>query len=199
MIDPNKPNVKFAITGDDSASIKQSQDIKTDGTLMTIDEMLEALSTYYHRPISTRELKISIIESYATLFTLLGTEFVETNYATIVKHVFKDILECENNNNSKHITLDAPTSAFIRAQVFFLLHNTIGKRLLSEQGQASAIHILVTQWLKSWPSLVTNQPPPSKNILITAINLVSALVAELEGATVSVQVSLTKLIIFLIS
>ncbi|CAO3620701.1 unnamed protein product [Cunninghamella echinulata] len=183
MIDSNKPNIKFAITGEDPPTNRHSQEIKSDGTLMTIDEMLELLSTFYHRPTSTRELKTSIIESYATLFTLLGTEFVETNYATIVKHVFKEILECEN----KHVHLDASTSAFIRAQVFFLLHNTIGKRLLSEQGQASAISILVTQWLKSWPTLVSNQPPPSKNILISAINLVSALVGELEGAAVSVQ------------
>ncbi|KAI8097095.1 armadillo-type protein [Halteromyces radiatus] len=185
MVDPNKPNVKYAMTGDKSVTItKKSQGLQADTSLMSVDEMLEQLSTFYGRPTTSREIKIGIIESYATLFTLLGTDFVDTNYSTIAKHLFKEILE----GGSKTTTiLDASDGAFARAQVFFLLHNTIGKRLLSEQGQASAIRILVTQWIKLWPSLIPNQVPVSKHTLICVTNVVSSLICELEGASVSVQ------------
>ncbi|KAI8337917.1 armadillo-type protein [Chlamydoabsidia padenii] len=181
LTDPNKPNIKYAMTGDDPLATTR-KGVQSDTSLLSIDEMLQQLSTWYNRPTtSTREIKVAIIESYATLFTLLGTEFVETNYAIIVKHVFCDLLE----GGVK--TVDPASGAFARAQVFFLLHKTIGKRLLSEQGQASAIRILVSQWIKSWPSLTPNKPSVNKHTLICATNLVSALVGELEGAAVSVQ------------
>ncbi|ORZ22294.1 armadillo-type protein [Absidia repens] len=184
MTDQNKPNIKYSMTGGDPlATTKKVQGIQSDTTLLTIDEMLQQLSVCYNRPTTTRETKIAIIESYATLFTLLGTDFVETNYATIVKHIFSELLE----GGSKPMVVDASSGAFNRAQVLFLLYNTIGKRLLSEQGQAAAIRILVTQWIKSWPSLTPTKPSANKHTLICATNLVSFLVCELEGAAVSVQ------------
>lgn len=200
MTDPNKPNIKYSMTGNDPLAATSSRKgqaatiIHADTSLMTIDEMLQQLSTWYNRPptIATREIKIAIIESYATLFTLLGTDFVETNYDTIVKHVFCELLE-GGGGNSKSLaaagTIDPASGAFARAQVFFLLHNTIGKRLLSEQGQAQAIRILATKWIKSWPSLTQNKPAVNKHTLVCATNLVSALVCELEGAAISVQVN----------
>ncbi|KAG2213412.1 hypothetical protein INT47_009085 [Mucor saturninus] len=178
-MDPNKPNIKHASTGEGAKTTEES--LGKGCTLMSIEEMLSQLSTCYNRINASRELKTSIIESYATLFVLLGTEFVEANYATITKHILHEILD----NNKAPIT--ASDGAYLRAQVNFLLHSTIGKRLLSEQGQANAIRLLVSNWIKKWPALMANQTAPNKQILICVTNLASELVCELEGAASSIQ------------
>lgn len=152
---------------------------------MSLEEMLSQLSAYYNKPNMSREVKTGIIETYATLFVLLGTDFVEANYATILKHVLCEILDSKKE-------LNASESVYLRSQVNFLLHNTIGKRLLSEQGQANAIRLLVSNWIKKWPPLMANQTAPSKDILICATNLVSELICELESASNSIQVKKKK-------
>lgn len=179
-MDPNKPNIKHALTGEGAKKTEES--LGKGSTLMSIDEMLSQLSTCYNRLNASRELKTGIIESYATLFVLLGTEFVEANYATISKHILEEILD------SNKTPISASDGAYLRAQANFLLHNTIGKRLLSEQGQANAIRLLVNNWIKKWPPLMVNQSAPNKQILICVINLISELVCELEGAASSIQV-----------
>ncbi|CEP08433.1 hypothetical protein [Parasitella parasitica] len=178
-VDPSKPSIKHASTGEGAA--KQTEEALRKGvTLMSIEEMLGQLSSCYNRLNAPRELKTGIIETYATLFVLLGNEFVEANYAAITKHIL-----CEILNPSKIST--ASEGAYLRAQVHFLLHYTIGKRLLSEQGQANAIRLLVSNWIKKWPALMANQSAPSKDVLLCVTNLVSELVCELEGASSSVQ------------
>ncbi|KAG2232739.1 hypothetical protein INT48_009265 [Thamnidium elegans] len=178
-VDPNKPNIKHASTGEGAK--KTEEQLGKGCTLMTIDEMLAQLSVCYNRLNSSRELKTGIIESYATLFVLLGTEFVEANYAVISKHILEEILD------SHKTPITAADGAYLRAQANFLLHNTIGKRLLSEQGQANAIRLLVNNWIKKWPPLMANQSAPNKQILICVTNLISELVCELEGASRSIQ------------
>ncbi|KAI7871589.1 armadillo-type protein [Spinellus fusiger] len=182
IVDPNKPSVKYALTGEDTSSIAlDPQTTQTGAPLMTIEEMFGQLSACYNRPNVSREFKIGLIETYATLFVLLGTEFIEANYGVIVKHVLNELLD-----NPKNI-LGPADGTFTRAQAYFLLHNTVGKRLLSEQGQASAIQLLVTDWIKSWPPLLPNQIPPNEHTFICATYLISSLVCELQGAVSSVQ------------
>ncbi|KAI9480776.1 MAG: armadillo-type protein [Benjaminiella poitrasii] len=176
-VDPNKPNIRHAITGEGA---KKTEEAGKTVTLMSIEEMLSQLSTCFNRPNASRELKTGIIESYATLFVLLGTDFVEANYSAILKHILCEILD-----TAKPLT--ASDGAYLRSQVNFLLYNTIGKRLLSEQGQANAIQLLVSNWIKKWPPLMANQAAPNKDILICVTNLASQLVCELEGAASSVQ------------
>ncbi|KAI9022184.1 armadillo-type protein [Phycomyces nitens] len=181
-VDPNKPTIKYATTGEDNGPVQsEAQVVRADATLMTTEEMLGQLSAHYNRPNASRELKIGLIETYATLFVLLGTDFVESHYGIIVKHVLTELLD-----STKNVSGPAE-SAFTRSQVYFLLHGTIGKRLLSEQSQANAIRLLVTDWVKTWPPLLPNQEPPNKHALICAANLISSLVCELEGAVSSVQ------------
>ncbi|KAI8641511.1 armadillo-type protein [Parasitella parasitica] len=177
-VDPSKPNVKHALTGEGS---KKTEEALGKGvTLMSTEEMLGQLSSCYNRLNASRELKTGIIETYATLFVLLGTEFVEANYAVITKHILCEILDPSRIST-------ASEGAYLRSHVNFLLHHTIGKSLLSEQGQANAIRLLVSNWIKKWPALMATQSAPNKDVLICVINLVSELVCELEGASSSVQ------------
>ncbi|KAI8365216.1 armadillo-type protein [Radiomyces spectabilis] len=178
ITDPQKPHIKYAMTGDDNPT--DTPEAKAT-PLLSIEDMLNQLSTCYNRPNVSRDTQVGVVEAYATLFVLLGTEFVELHYAKIAKHLIHEFLHPVKN------VLNASDAAFTRSKVIFLLHNTIGKRLLSEQGQATAIRLLVTDWIKTWPPLMPNQPQPNKHALICATHLVSALVSELEGAARAVQ------------
>ncbi|KAI8967355.1 hypothetical protein BDF20DRAFT_900626 [Mycotypha africana] len=193
-IDQNKPNIRYASTGVDSKKTQAigEENIAKTVTLLTIEEMLAQLSLAYNRPSSSRELKTGIIETYATLFVLLGSEFAEANYTIITNHLISEILD-------KHEKLAASDAAHVRSQVNFLLYNTIGKRLLSEQGQANAVRLLTVNWIKKWPPLMTNQAAPSDDILICVIDLISRLVCELEGAASSVQDILIEPLFVLLS
>ncbi|KAI8980927.1 armadillo-type protein [Pilobolus umbonatus] len=175
--DPNKPNIKYATTGEHLKIVDSS--LSKERTLMSIEEMLSQLSTCFNKPNVSEELKTGIIETYATLFILLGTEFVESNYYIITKHILNEIID--NKNLTPH------EGAYLRSQVNFLLHNTIGKRLLSEQGQANAIRLLISNWVKKWPPLMTNHVAPNKHTLICVVNLISLLVCELESAANVIQ------------
>lgn len=176
-VDPNKPNVRHATTG--ATHAPETEAGMPTLTLMSLDDMLAQVATAYNRQNASRELRIGLIETYATLFILLGTECVEQSYPTIAKHILHALLTNEAT---------ASEGAFARAQVMFLLHNTIGRRLLSEQGQAAAIRFLIADQIKRWPPLKAGQAPPSKQILMCATHLVSALIRELGGGAHAVQV-----------
>lgn len=191
--DPNKPAVKrisTAITTD----VSTPEDLASkETTLLSMEQMLLQLSTAYNRLTAPKELKAGIIETYAALFIQLGTRFVESNYAAIVKHLFTELL-----GNLRNV-INQSDAAFIREEVFFLLNDVIGRRLLSEQGQASAVDVLINEWIKAWPALMPNQVAPNKQALITAVNLVSSLVSELGGAVLPVEPILISPLITLLS
>ncbi|KAL4206381.1 hypothetical protein CU097_005637 [Rhizopus azygosporus] len=190
-VDPAKPNIRHATTGEETVPAKAEDAVSGKSvTLMSVEDMLSQISGCYNRPNSSRELRTGLIETYATLFILLGTEFVEANYDTITKHVLCEILDKE---------LSASDSAYLRAQVNFLLHHTINKKLLSEHGQAFAIKTLTNNWIKKWPPLMANQVAPSKQILLCVTNLISQLVSELEGAASSVQEVIVEPLFVLLS
>ena len=46
------------------------------------------LSTAFNRPSTARKPRIGIIEFYAALLVDFGHQFVENNYAVIVRHFF---------------------------------------------------------------------------------------------------------------
>ncbi|CEG80418.1 hypothetical protein RMATCC62417_14760 [Rhizopus microsporus] len=190
-VDPAKPNIRHATTGEETVPTKAEDAVSSKSvTLMSVEDMLSQISGCYNRPNSSRELRTGLIETYATLFILLGTEFVEANYDTITKHILCEILDKE---------LSASDSAYLRTQVNFLLHHTINKKLLSEHGQAFAIKTLTNNWVKKWPPLMANQVAPSKQILLCVTNLISQLVSELEGAASSVQEVIVEPLFVLLS
>lgn len=179
--DPSKPTVKRISTAVSTDASVPEDIASKDSTLLSMDQMLGQLSSTYNRLTTSKELKAGIIETYAALFIQLGTRFVESNYAAIVRHLFTELLGNLRN------TVNQSDAAFIREEVFFLLNDVIGRRLLSEQGQASAIEVLINDWIKAWPALMPNQVAPNKQALITAVNLVASLVSELGGAVLPVQ------------
>lgn len=181
-VDPSKPAVKRISTAIPTDLSAVPEDVASKETsLLSIEQMLSQLSLTYNRISTPREVKAGVIEAYAALFIQLGTRFVEINYAIIVKHLFNDLLGNIRN------TINQSDATFLREDLFFLLNDVVGCRLLSEQGQANAVQVLINDWIKTWPALMPNQAPPNKQCLITAINLVSSLINELGGAVLPVE------------
>ncbi|RUP46507.1 armadillo-type protein [Jimgerdemannia flammicorona] len=170
-----------ALSGSVVANGDGDSGVAPERSLMTPEEMLAHLSTTYNRIGVSRETRTGVIEIYASLFINLGTKWAEQHYATITRHLLVELADNARNTATKYDALSA------REHVAFLLHDVIGKRLLSEQGQAAAVRVLITDWIKNWPALMPNQTTPSKWIIVCAVNECSALLWALGGAANTVQ------------
>ncbi|WVQ76597.1 hypothetical protein IAR50_006269 [Cryptococcus sp. DSM 104548] len=157
--------------------ITSAPEDKSAKTLVTIQEMLKYISVPYNRPQSPRKLRNALIDVYATLFSTLGAEYVEANYAEIVKHIMTEIVTPQKGPTSRYEELAT------RAAADLLLRDLIGERLLSEPGQVNAIRELVGSYLKKWqPTLLPGQPKIDKNVLIIALREIAGLLEQLGNA-----------------
>lgn len=148
--------------------------------VLSVEEMLMHLSSIYNKQ-STREVRSAIIEAYSALFIKLGTKYVELNYAEIARHLLKELVSHPKNANSRYDTLS------VREHCGLLLRDVIGTRLLSEQGQVTAVRELVHNWVKQWPASTHTQVEPTKLSLVCAVNEISGLLLDLGGAASTVS------------
>ena len=68
--------------------------------LLGAAEMLALLSTAFNKPSTVRKARIGIIDFYAALFVNLGPQFVENNYAVMVRHLLVDIIPHPRNSTT---------------------------------------------------------------------------------------------------
>lgn len=161
--------------------------------ILSPSEMLSHLSAQFNKPNASRKTRIGIFDFYHTLITTLGTTFVETNYALIVKHFFTEIVGVSRASSSRYESL------MIRKLVGVILRDLIGVRLLSEQGQISAIQELSRSYLKKWPALMPGQIAPDPSVLVIALKEVAGLVQQLGNAPPPVQDALADPLVTLLS
>ncbi|BGP57657.1 hypothetical protein JCM8202v2_005301 [Rhodotorula sphaerocarpa] len=167
-------------------------------TLLSPIEMLAQLSSPFNRATSTRRFRNALIDVYAELFKNLGAAWVEHYYADILKHLI-DQIGCGaaaglgwiawNPRAAERID---PTRArydaiAARKAVSILLSDVISAQLLGEAGQIAALREVGTLYLKKWPSLMPNQPGPSKQTLLIAIDETTNLLRRLGCAPAAVQ------------
>ncbi|KAI5117719.1 hypothetical protein M0805_001805 [Coniferiporia weirii] len=155
-------------------------------------EMLCQLSTQFNKPNTSRKTRIGLFDFYTTLITTLGTSFVELNHATIASHFFTEIVCAPRASKSRHEVL------LIRKLVGIVLRDLISMRLLSEQGQISAIQELSKSYLKKWPALMPGQVAPDSSVLVIALKEVASLVHQLGSAPPPVQDALAEPLITLL-
>ncbi|GJJ09041.1 hypothetical protein Clacol_003263 [Clathrus columnatus] len=161
--------------------------------VLSPEEMLLRLSSQFNKPSATRKMRIGIIEFYATLFSLLGPQFVESNYGLILRHLMQEIVQTPKSIASRYEKL------LIRKLVSVLLRDLIGARMLSEQGQIGAIHEISSSYLKRWPALLPGQVAPSPLVLVIALKEVAALLQQLGNAPPPVQDALSGPLVELLS
>lgn len=163
-------------------------------TLLTTAEMLKYLSTPYNRLGSPRQLRNAIIDVYVTLFSSLGSSYVESHYAEIVKHITDELVLPQRSQASRFEVLTT------REAVGLLLRDLIGVRLLSEQGQVMAIREWTNNYLKKWQT----QPLPgstktNKYVLVVALREVAGLLEQLGNAPASIVEILAEPLVRLLS
>jgi len=115
---------------DISSSIHAAAEITK--PMLTPSNMLSLLSVQFHRYHGSRKTRIGIFDNYAALLIKLGGSFVESHYSLVISHL-AEIISNPRSRSSRYDTL------LVRSLVGILLQDLIGVRMLSEQGQISAI------------------------------------------------------------
>ena len=172
-------------------------------TLLTPKEMMSIISTLYNKSATSRKLRNGLIDVYATVFTVLGSEWVEQSYGEIVKHLLEEIANGPSAGtsytgwNAKLAERTDPARARFdaistRKAVEILLRDVLSGRLLSESGQISAITEMCESVLKKWGNLLPTREAAggagvSKQSLIIVLNEISGLLSSLGWAPVSTQ------------
>ncbi|KAG8907510.1 hypothetical protein FRB99_003883 [Tulasnella sp. 403] len=159
--------------------------------LLSPSEMLSQISNHFNKPTASRKTRIVIFDFYAALLNLLGPTFVEANFAVIFKHFADEIIASTRANAAQQDAL------LIRRLVGTLFRDLIGVRMLSEQGQISAIKELAS-YLKKWPALMPGQTAPAPNVLVAALAEVAGLLQQLGNAPPPVQDALSDPLIQLL-
>ncbi|TBU59882.1 clathrin-coated vesicle protein [Dichomitus squalens] len=161
--------------------------------VMTPTEMLQQLSTHFNKPQASRRTRVGIFDFYSALLSLLGSSFVESNYALIVTHFMTEIVSNPRNSGSRYEII------FVRSLVEVVLRDLIGVRMLGEQAQIAAIQELSNTYLKRWPALMPGSSAPSPLCLVIALREVSGLVQQLGNAPGPVQDALLDPLLNLLS
>ena len=164
---------------DISSSIHAAAEITK--PMLTLNDMLSLLSVQFHKFHGSRKTRIGIFDIYATLLTKLGASFVESHYSSIILHLLGIVVN-PRSVSSRYDTL------LVRSLVGILLRDLIGVRMLSEQGQISAIQELANAYLKRWPAMMPGQVAPPSSVLVFTLREVAGLLQQLGNAPPPVQV-----------
>ncbi|RDB24443.1 HEAT repeat-containing protein 5B [Hypsizygus marmoreus] len=156
-------------------------------------EMFAHLASHFNKPNVTRKTRIGIFDFYAALLTRLGPSFVEPNFSLIVNHLMTEIVTSPRNATTRYETL------LVRSLVGILMRDLIGVRMLSEQGQISAIQELANAYLKRWPAMMPGQVAPSSPVLVIVLREVAGLLQQLGNAPPPVQDALAEPLVTLLS
>ena len=142
--------------------------------MMTPVGMLDQLSLPFLRSSTNRKTKAALLDVYATLFEMLGSVWVNSNYTVILKHLIDDL-----PNHSRGSSLSRADVLNVRTGVSLILRKLVGERMLGEQAQVLAIQEICVNYLKKWPAVMPDQQPPSKTTLSLALAEISGLLVQL--------------------
>jgi hypothetical protein len=173
-----------ATADDDTAGPGVAAPTEITKPLLGVAEMFALLSTAFNRPSTTRKIRIGLIDFYAALLVDLGPQFVENNYAVIIRHFLVDIIPHARNSTTRYEVL------LVRKMVGVLLRDLIGVRMLSEQSQIAAIQELSSSYLRKWPALIPGKTAPDAKVLVVALKEVAGLLQQFGNAPPPVQVCL---------
>ncbi|PWN53232.1 hypothetical protein IE53DRAFT_199598 [Violaceomyces palustris] len=150
-------------------------------TMLSLNGMLDQLSHPFLKPSTSRKSKAAILDIYASLFTMLGSDWVLSNYPSILKHLIDELANHSRGSSPRAEVLG------VRTGISIILRKLIGERMLGEQGQVLAIQEISNEYLKKYPSVMPEQQPPSKYTLVLALDEVAGLLAQLGSAPPQVQ------------
>ena len=112
-------------------------------------EMMTIIGTLMSKQTTTKKQRVGLLHTYCALFNLLGPSWVEANYALILTHLAKDLM------NAPKISMGSKVDrAWTRKAVGILLRDVIGERMLSEQGIISSVMDVVNGIIRPFLSAI---------------------------------------------
>lgn len=145
-------------------------------TIMTPKVMFDQLAFPFLRIATTKRGRGAILDVYATLLEALGSDWVQSHYEIVLKHLIDDI-----PNHARGLSTRAEVLN-IRIGVGLILRSVVGERMLGETAQVAAIEVISSCFLKKYPVLMPGQHPPSKYSLVLALNETAGLLGQLGSA-----------------
>ncbi|KAG9318303.1 armadillo-type protein [Chiua virens] len=163
---------------DDGTNLGVSETMKP---LLSPGEMLSQLSAHFNKPQLSRKARVGVFDFYVALLTKLDASFTESNYGLIVNHLMTEVVSNPKNGSTRYDRL------FIQKLVGAILRDLIATRMLSEQGQISAIQELSSSYAKRWPALMPGQTTPNSIVLKIVLKEIAELLRQLGNAPPPVQ------------
>lgn len=167
-------------SSDEEAGPSTSSTNATEGgsnrTIMSPKAMFDQLALPFLRAGTTKRARGAILDVYATLLEILGADWVQGHYETVLKHLVDDIPNHARGTSTRAEVL------CVRISVGLILRKVIGERMLGESAQVGAIQEISSCFLKKFPVLMPGQHPPSKYSLVLALNETAGLLAQLGSA-----------------
>jgi hypothetical protein len=206
---PPQPSSSQSQDDASASGAAKSQPEITAKSLMQPPEMLAVLSTLINKQSTTRKQRVGLIHAYHALFNLLGASWVETHYSLVIGHFAKDILSAPKVTSGTR-----SERVWTRKAVGILLRETIGERMLSEQGLISAVMEGVNGFLRPYLSSIlfsggspgrsqapgstvtpaaafirgqSSERPPNTDTMIVVLKEIAGLLKQLGNAPAVIQ------------
>lgn len=144
---------------------------------LSLLEILRHLSSQYCKGYSNR-VRAGIAHCYTRILQGLDEAVVQTNYTTIARHFLEDLLTSPSVTHHRYRLL------MTRKLVRLCLGEIIGRKILKESSQLTAIKFLVNAILKDYPqSEIVERREPAKETLIGTVDTLLPLIEALGPAT----------------
>lgn len=154
-----------------------SSKVKLPFALSFTDGLL-ALASLYTHSTSTAKVRVGITQTFALFIMEADPLTMEANFFIISKVILFNILSDPNIAQDRHKFILA------REHAKFIITNVIGRQVLGEIGQISAIKVLTNEVLKNYPKVLKEQEEVPKETLIGTLECVQQLLS-LVGSAIS--------------
>jgi hypothetical protein len=128
-----------------------------------------------------RETAVGIVECFAEFLSRLGPTVIVAHYITLVENITKLADEKINSTRSDLVRS--------RKMCIFLLHDIIGRQMLSETAKIVAVKELVDEFLVTRMKEVENVTC-DKSTLVCVLYTISHLLVDLGNAAVGLEVNI---------
>lgn len=147
----------------------------------TLSGILRQMTSQYCKSATSNKGRAGLVFTLIKTLRRLGETVVEEQYATIATQLFNDLLTSSTVIHHRYRLLIS------RKFVRIVLSDVIGRRLLGESAQLTAVRFLINGTLKDYPQAEDKQKPePNKQVLVGALDALKSLIENLDSATQSV-------------
>ncbi|EFQ97253.1 HEAT repeat protein [Nannizzia gypsea CBS 118893] len=154
---------------------------KADSSLsFKMEDLLAQLSSHYCKSSTGNRARAAIAVCYELLLKEFGGQVVEDYYTEIADHLLVTLLNHQTVAYSRYRLL------LTRKFVKHILEDVLGREMLRESSQLTAVKWISNNILKDYPQVVPERREPSKYTLISAVSALSSLIESLGSAAATV-------------